>query len=49
MSDYTTPVMYVDPSGEFPFIALAIFAGIMIISGGIMGGISAGECGSNII
>ena len=49
MSDYTTPVMYVDPSGEFPFIALAIFAGIMIISGGIIGGISAGESGSNII
>lgn len=46
---YINPVMYTDPSGEFPLIALAIFTGIMIVAGGVFGGISAGESGSSII
>ena len=41
--------MYVDPSGEFAWVPLLIFAGIMITGGGIIGGISAGESGNSII
>ena len=42
------PVMYSDPSGHFPWLVFAIIAGILILGGGAIGGISAGMAGGSV-
>ena len=40
--------MWVDPSGHFPWLALLIISGILIVGGAIMGGVSAAQTNSDI-
>lgn len=45
------PVKYIDLTGNFPWLALLIFAGVLIVGGGAIGGFSAatvGEISSDI-
>lgn len=42
------PISYIDPNGNFPLLAMAIFAGIMIVGGGTVGGITAHQNGTNV-
>ena len=42
------PVMYVDPSGKFPWLALLIISGILIVGGTTLGGISAHQNGRDV-
>ena len=43
------PVMNVDPTGNFPWLIFAIIAAAIIVTGGIVGGLSAGIDGGSAL